>query len=482
MTMSGLSARLPRWLLPHSLSVRLVLLFTVSTAIVFLLLGAILQQMLRIEFTQRDTDELEARVKVVVHHFSEIGGPQDLAANIPRFADVAIEQARVQIGLLQQELWLLRPKDSVIGIVTRVGVGRLVGHGALEYVGEQGRRWWLVAVAHRWADTGAAPVYAVIAIDVTDATNVQEHFRTALWLSGLAGIMLMATLAWWAARRGLAPLGWVATEAERVTAQRLGQALSMEDAPTEVRGMVSSINRMLERLGESFNSLEQFSADIAHELRTPVNSLLLQTQVTLARERSTDEYREALHASLEELEHLHRMVSDMLFIARAERDMTRIARVPVHLGREVEEVVEYFEPLVAERGQEITVSGDATVTGDRVMIRRAITNLLSNAVRYAPPASPIAVRITARADAVFLAVENRCEPISEHELARLFDRFVRRGDEPGAAAEGTGLGLAIVRSIMTLHGGRASAHARTGGVVFELEWPVEQGGSGITQM
>lgn len=466
--------RAPGALVPHSLSTRLVLLFTVSTTIVFVLLGVSLQQMLRIELTQRDIEELQSRVKVVIHHFEDIESPQDLLRSIPRFADVAIEQRRMQIGLVQGGNWLLSPASSVIRIVERNGVEQLAGREAVEYVGPMGRRWWLVVVAHQWDWNTGPAVHAVIGIDVTDATDVQKHFQTALLISGLAGILLMAALAWWVTRQGLAPLGRIAAEAERVTAQRLGHALSIEDAPAEVRGIVASINRMLERLGESFRSLEQFSADIAHELRTPVNSLLLQTQVTLSRERSSDEYRETLHASLEELEHLHRMVSDMLFIARAERDMTQIAREWVPLRAEAEALAEYFEPLASERGQVITVSGEAQVRGDRAMIRRAITNLLSNAVRYAPQDTTIAVRIEPAAENVVLTVENRCPPIPEAELERLFDRFVRRGDAPGIAGDGTGLGLAIVRSIMTLHGGSVHASALPDGVAFELRWPAAQ--------
>jgi len=472
-------ARFAASLVPRSLSLRLVLLFTVSTTLVFLLLGASLRHSLRTELTQRDIEELHGKVSVVVHHFEDIRTADDLERSVARFADIGVGHARVQIGLVWQGRWILAPSEPVMRIVATFGVARFERQDVLEYLGPGGRRWWLLSIPHRLEGGGGA-VHAVLALDVTDATDVQEHFQTTLWLSGLAGILLMAALAWWTARQGLSPLNRIAAEAERVTAQRLGHALSIDDVPTELRGLVASINRMLDRLGESFRSLEQFSADIAHELRTPVNSLLLQAQVTLSRERSLDEYRETLHGSLEELERLNRMVADMLFIARAERDMTSIVREPVALRREVEEVVEYFEPLGAERGQAITIDGEATVRGDRPMIRRAITNLLSNALRYAPPGAPVTVRIGRSGAEVMLAVENRCEPIPEGELERLFDRFVRGGGKPGG--EGTGLGLAIVRSIMALHGGTARARALAHGVAFELRWPDGPDAEKMTEM
>ncbi|MCL4747126.1 MAG: two-component sensor histidine kinase, partial [Burkholderiaceae bacterium] len=225
------------------------------------------------------------------------------------------------------------------------------------------------------------------------------------------------------------------------------------------------------RLDDSFCSLEQFSADIAHELRTPLNSLLLTVEVTLSRERSGAEYRDALHETMQELGHLQKMVSDMLFIARAERGLAALSVDEVDLLAEVRDVVEYFEPLAGDRGLRTSIRGHATVTGDRSMIRRVATNLLSNAVRYALPDTTIEVKLASQAGAARLTVTNRCETLTQAQADRLFDRFARGESARADAPEGAGLGLAIVRSVMALHGGDVEARAAGGEIAIVATWP-----------
>ncbi len=249
----------------------------------------------------------------------------------------------------------------------------------------------------------------------------------------------------------------IARAAERVTADRLGQPLRADDAPAEVRGLVVAINRMLERLRESFRSLDDFSADLAHELRTPLNNLMLMTQVTLSRPRSADEYREALHSNLAELERLQRMVSDMLFLARTDKGMIETKFEPVDLAQEATSVAEFFEAAADEKGQRIEVDGGAQAVCDRSMARRAITNLLSNAVRYAPAGALIRVRAGTDGQRAQLVVENPAVMLSREQLQRMFVRFARGADRAEAAADGAGLGLSIVESIMRLHGGSVTA-------------------------
>jgi two-component system heavy metal sensor histidine kinase CusS len=229
---------------------------------------------------------------------------------------------------------------------------------------------------------------------------------------------------------------------------------------------------MLDRLRASFRALEEFSADIAHELRTPINNLMLQTQVTLSRPRGIDEYKEALHSNLTELEHLQRMVSDMLFLARADRGMLPLKVEPVQLGVEARSLAEFFELAAGEDGKSITVRGDATVMCDRAMSRRAITNLLSNAVRYAPRGAKISVDVHSSADgSAAVAVTNPAASLSDAELARLFGRFARGESSEPAAGESTGLGLSIVASIMRLHGGEAIATSGDSAITFRLVFP-----------
>ncbi len=256
-----------------------------------------------------------------------------------------------------------------------------------------------------------------------------------------------------------------------MTAQQLGARLSLRDAPREVRGLADSINRMLERLEESFRGLEQFSADIAHELRTPLNSLLLQIQVTLGRPRTVQEYEETLLSNLDEVERLRRMVSEMLFLARADRGMIEPAAEDFDLGVEAASVADYFEAAASERRKVIEIAGTTRLIGDRSMFRRALTNLLSNAVRHAPDASVVRIAIDSGPDGVTVAVSNLAEPIPEQELARLFSRFARRDESRARKTEGVGLGLAIVDSIMKLQGGSVRGRCEDGAITFTLTFP-----------
>ncbi|MDQ3189501.1 MAG: heavy metal sensor histidine kinase, partial [Pseudomonadota bacterium] len=330
--------------------------------------------------------------------------------------------------------------------------------------------WWLRRLRHVVSPNNEFMAY--VAVDVSPAQRLLERFVGAMLIAGALGILASAALGWVIARRGLAPIAVIAREAERVTAHRLGQSLRSEDAPAEIRGLIESINRMLDRLQASFRTLEEFSADIAHELRTPLNNLLLQTQVTLGRERTRAEYEDALHSNLGEVERLQRMVSDMLFLARVDRGMLKLNLETVDLAGEARNVAEFFEAAAAEQGKKIEVAGNGTAACDRSMARRAITNLLSNAVRYSQAGAAISVSVAPAAqEFVALRVENDAHTLAASELQRLFGRFTRGPNAHQSTAEGAGLGLSIVDSIMRLHGGRVEAESGPYGVRFQLLFP-----------
>lgn len=382
--------------------------------------------------------------------------------------------------------WIVAPQPEIAVAAARLASGDLATMQGVD------RTWWLKRVQHpwtgdlcatrgctvlkrvqhQWTGVSAAPAEIIVALDVSDSQRLLRSRAVTASLVALFGSLLSGALAFFVARRGLAPIARVAERAEQITIQGLGTALAVEDAPTEIRGLVESINHMLARLDASFGALEQFSADIAHELRTPIHNLLLQTQVTLSRPRAAEEYREALLSNLDELQRLDRMVSDMLFLARADCGVLTVADDTVDLAQEATNVAEYFEPAASERSQEIVIHGHSVARGDRLMIRRAITNLLSNAVRHAPPGDRIVVRARSAADAAVFEVINSCPaPIRSDELPRLFTRFARGNEPREDDRDGAGLGLAIVDSIMRLHGGVAQAESGSFGIRFTLRFP-----------
>lgn len=460
----------PRRWFSVSLALRLALLFAVATSILLLALGTGLGYMLRQQLEARDREELDGKTEIVQHLLGELKSTERIRQQANRFADLSIGHPHLLVGLREGSKWLVKPMSHVSDL-TELPLDRDVSLAPRIDTYLAGTdRWWLQRVQYRAEDGTEFDAY--IGLHVSPAQILIERLFKTLLIAGVTGVVLGALLGWVVARRGLAPLESIGREAERVTADRLGTSLRAEDAPSEIRGMVDSINRMLDRLRASFRALEEFSADIAHELRTPINNLMLQTQVTLARPRGIDEYQETLHSNLAELEQLQRMVSDMLFLARADRGMLHLKFEPVQLGLEARSLAEFFELAAGEDGKSITVSGDATVLCDRSMSRRAITNLLSNAVRYAPGGSKISVDVRTSADGgAVVAVTNSAPRLSDAELSRLFGRFARGESGASATGESTGLGLSIVASIMRLHGGEATAASEDAAVTFRLVFP-----------
>ena len=287
----------------------------------------------------------------------------------------------------------------------------------------------------------------------------------ALCVAGLLGHAI--------ARHGLAPIERLTARMSTIDARSLDQRLVMTDAPPEVRALAHSFDTMLERLEGGFDALTGYSAELAHELRTPLHVLRQHIEVALSRARTSDEYREVLTANLEDVERLRRMADDILFLARA-----RDPRAPVHLERldarqELEAVADFLDALTEERGVSCVVeAGDGVrFDGDRTLLRRAMVNLVSNALAHTPPSGAIVLRATQSATGTSLSVEDSGLGIAPSVLGRVFERYYR-GASDGSQTNGVGLGLAIVRGIAELHGGTARIRSELGkGTTVVIELP-----------
>ena len=298
-------------------------------------------------------------------------------------------------------------------------------------------------------------IYAVTtAIDIGFHLQFLQSFRRTLWLimSLAGGITLLA--AWYGVYQAHAPLRGFSERMGDIQADRLHVRLDPSIAPTELQGLVTSFNHMIGRLEDSFARLSHFSADIAHELRTPLTNLITQTQVGLGRARSLEEYRELLYSNLEEQERLAKMVNDMLWLAKSE-------------------LFDFFGALAEERQIVLALEGQVpTIQGDRAMLRRAISNLLSNAIRHTPSGGRVQIRLAAASNhEVSLSVQNPGPGIPAEHLAKIFDRFYRVDPSRTRQSEGAGLGLAIVRSIVKAHGGRVEAASAQNKTTFTLFLP-----------
>ena len=316
------------------------------------------------------------------------------------------------------------------------------------------------------------PILVMLSLDrKSDAVLLNAFVKSTL--IGLPFILLLVGgCAWWAVHRGLKPLRAFRKVAQRVSARDLSHRMEVNGLPDELRDLAHAVNLMLHRLDEDVRQLTQFSDDLAHELRSPMNNLMGKAQVTLSRERPPQEYKQVLESCTEELERLSRMVSQMLFLASVSQPSVPSSFSVVDLEAEVEKVTELFASSAEEKRMRLLVEGNAQVRGDRLMIQRAVSNLLSNAIRHGPPNSVVRLALFKHLDEVTLAVSNEGEGIEAEHLPRLFDRFYRVHASRSRDQGGTGLGLAIVRSIMTLHQGQVTVEsALAGTTTFRLVFP-----------
>jgi len=332
-------------------------------------------------------------------------------------------------------------------------------------------RTWRIAQASVGADAGGR---IEVLLDRKNDEDILRRYRRELAFLLPSALLLSLALGYGIARRGLAPIGVLARRVSRIDARSLDERLGRDDAPDEVRALVVSFNDLLARLSKAFTTLSESSADLAHELRTPLHVLRQQAEVALSRARSVDEYRDVLSSSLEELDRLRRMVDDTLFLARAEDPRANIDRSTLDIGAELTSVAEFLDAVAAE--QDVRLEVDAppglAVEADRTLLRRAVVNLVSNALRHTPPGGRIVLASDEHDHVIRVSVSDTGSGIAPDALPRVFDRHFRVATGSGRS-EGSGLGLSIVRGVMAMHGGAAAIESEPGrGTRVTLSFPV----------
>ena len=455
-----------------SLTVRLTALFAAASTAVLLLLGYLIASSVGQHFEEQDMTVLSGKLELVEHALEKARSRDELARLPAQLADSLV-------GHHSLDVLLIAPDGTVLFSTNGAQFPQRLLHAATSKV--SGSQVWPKSRGHsvrgivKLAATGipgARPATIALATDIGHHEHFMGSFQRTLWGVVALGAVLTGLLGWGAARHGLAPLRAMGREVGAITARRLDSRLSADAVPAELAELAETLNGMLARLEDSFRRLSNFSSDLAHELRTPVSNLLTQTQVTLSKSRTVGEYRDILASNAEEFERLARIVSDMLFLAKSENDLVVPNREPVSLADEVRSVLEFYEALAEEKEIIVDLFGQGTISGDRLMIRRAINNLVSNAVRHTSPGGKITVRILDHnTSGTELQVENEGEGIAAEHLPRLFDRFYRIDFARQRQSEGAGLGLAITRSIIRAHGGEAAVYSKDGVSTFCLKFP-----------
>ncbi len=330
-----------------------------------------------------------------------------------------------------------------------------------------------IAVAEVERHKGQPPLIYQVVMEATHVEAWMMNFRRQLMVVVGVGTLASSLLAWFITRRGLTPLRDITASVQRVTASGLEEQLGARAWPAELSTLAAEFDKMLARLRDSFERLSQFTADAAHEFRTPMNNLMGATSLTLSRDRTPDDYRRTLEANFEEYERLSRMVESLLFLARAEHAGSGLHKQFLDAVGAARSVIDFFSALAEEKDVTLTVSGVTALHADETLFRQALTNLVSNAIRHTPPGGHVSITLSTAADGgAIVAVQDTGSGISPGHLPYVFERFYRADASRTGSTSGAGLGLSLVQTLMTLHGGTVTAESESGqGSVFTLRFP-----------
>ncbi|MFC4277809.1 heavy metal sensor histidine kinase [Achromobacter aloeverae] len=464
----------------RSLTLRTALLFALLAAVVVSVAGVYLYMSMQANMVAR----------------SDVG----LIGRVDRYRSLLQETLRLDDMRARPQLF-----ENMLGNEQDILVFRLPGHAPLVNVNPSGQALpdltpaplhqdltaasvhgldSTLGVPIRWVSAMTATALEVVAGHVMlGETRMLRQYRAQIALAVLAAFLSIAVLGYAALRRGLRPLRTMAAQAAGITPGSLDRRLNTHDTPHELREVTASFNDMLDRLADGYERLAQFSADLAHEIRTPIGALLGNCQVALCQPRSPEEYEGVLASSVEELERIARLVENILFLARADNAQSALSYAWLDLPVEFDRIAEYFEGVAEERGIRLVARAQGRVEADPILFRRALGNLVANAVRYADADSVVTLSAQEGPDAIMVHVDNVGPFIDQERLHKLFDRFYRADFSRSADSDASGLGLSIVRAIMALHGGSATAECLAAApgetsarVRFTLAYPRARGG------
>ncbi|MGY2490845.1 heavy metal sensor histidine kinase [Cupriavidus sp. CP313] len=466
--------------LPSSLTTRLALAYGLATAVILASVAAYLSGALSAQLEGRDESELVGEVLLVRHLLREVRSEAEIRADTHRFADIAMGHEGLILVVRSRQgepLVTLNPRNESVPPLRVLPATAQPEKSMLQtWYPKNGVPSRGIAALGQLGDSDKAVEIVVLRDAGYRVALIREYRHQVLWAT-LCGAAVAAGLGFVLARRGLRPLRRMAADAAAVTTSRLATRLDVGSAPAELRELAAALNDMLARLQDSFSRLSEFSADLAHDFRTPISNLIGQTQVTLAQSRGVAEYEALLESNLEEYERLARMIENMLFLARADHAQVALGIRTLDAREELDKMAEYFEAVAADRDVALAVNGTAMVQADQTLLRRAVTNLLDNALRHAPAGSTVQLDVE-RAPApgggtTCIRVTNAGPAIPPETLPHIFGRFYRADPSRRNSAASTGLGLAIVDTIMRLHGGGVTVRSLAGETMFSLQFPAE---------
>ena len=470
-----------------SLTTRLSLFFTALACVVLLALGWLIGAAIEQHFEEQDRHALSGKLELAQHIIERVETAEELSQLTSQLSDALVGHHDLMIQILDKDQREILASDAhrfpsklLHSPSVQADLHQLPLH---QWQSDQQFYRGLVT-QFPTKNPAFSPITVAIATDIAHHQSFMQTFMRTLWLFVAGAALVFGVLAWFAASRGLRPLRSMARDASEITANRLNQRLSLEAFPAELADLAEQLNQMLARLEEAFQRLSDFSSDLAHELRTPISNLMMQTQVSLSQVRDAQSYREILESNAEEYARLASMISDMLFLAKAEHGAQLAHCEAVDLKKEILALFDFYDMLAEDKQIRFALQCDNQadldnqtwiIEADKLMLRRAFSNILSNALRHAHRDSVITVNMLREANTIRIDFRNHGDTIAPAQLTRLFERFYRvdhaRKHNDG---EGAGLGLAIVQAIVQGHHGSISATSLDAQTCFSLALPRSQ--------
>lgn len=482
--MSSKNAESPKPPPVWSLATRLTRYYVIAAAVILSAAVFFLHWMLERGLNARDRAQVVSKAQVLQSLLREHHDKPEVIISEVEHEAAENQALRYYLRILDGQGRTLMETTGMKDILPPAIFPPPAPEAATRYAGgrtmlSQHQRYLLAAVEAETGLAGEEKRSLQVALDLSATLELVESYHLVLLSALLGSVALMSLAGWSIARQGIRPLVQLAEASQRITASRLQERVSSQGWPVELSALARAFDDMLDRLGDSFQRLSAFSADIAHALRNPINNLRGEAEVTLSHPRSPEEYQQMMGSSLEELERLSRMIDNLLFIARADDASMALKRTPFAVRQELEAVKEFYEAVADEARLTVECEGNALVNADPLLVRRAISNLLGNALKHTPAGGRVTLIARAAVDGgAEIAVQDTGMGIPEAMLPRVFDRFFQVDKSRDLTAKGAGLGLAIVKSIMQLHGGEATAQSVLGrGTTMTLRFPPAPSGS-----
>ena len=448
----------------------------------FIALGFAVQQSIHHHFLEQDANELQVIEATVKSALNQATNGSDNTLLSREELKVYLEDTisghhGVYFGIFDHAQQLLYKNDELDfqPLIDNNHINKSVTPKTLYSWDTPDHNYWGTLLATRLYSSDPKKTWIIAVAAQTDFHHsfMTTFFRT-LWSLMVLASLLTTFAAWLAIRNGHRPLHQISTEIKSITSEQLNRRLNTHNIPPELLELVESFNIMITSMDSVFQKLSHFSADIAHELHTPITNLSTQTQVALNQARTTEEYQEILYSNLEEYNRLSTIVRDMLWLAKTDNNILTLKKTELEIKKEVENLFDYFEAWAEEQGISLKVQGDTlNIQADKNLIQRALSNLLTNAIRHASPNTAVTIRLESTENTVHITVENIGSIIPDEHINHIFDRFYRidPSRQRHFLNEGIGLGLSIVQSIVQAHKGSINVTSSNEITRFTLSLP-----------